>query len=169
MHASGGHIHVGSRRRHLGPSEPKRQREREREGERERERQRRRARETHRQRDTHTIPLKRCKQAAAALIIAAPNACTLYDACHDQTRNGEGGSKRKRERERDRERERESEGGREGGVREGGREREREIERVYKTKMSPRINSLCKWQAQSHPPEAHSPQSITRKLNRENA
>ena len=159
MHASGGHIHVGSRRRHLGPSEPKRQRERERDKDGERERHT--DRETH----THTIPLKRCKQAAAALIIAAPNACTLYDACHDQTRNGEGGSKRKRERERARE------GGREGGVREGGREgeREREIERVYKTKMSPRINSLCKWQAQSHPPEAHSPQSITRKLNRENA
>ena len=76
-----------------------------------------------------------------------------------------------RERERERSRERESEGGREGGRGEGGREgeREREIERVYKTKMSPRINSLCKWQAQSHPPEAHSPQSITRKLNRENA
>ena len=78
---------------------------------------------------------------------------------------------REREREIERERERAREGGREGGVREGGREgeREREIERVYKTKMSPRINSLCKWQAQSHPPEAHSPQSITRKLNRENA
>ena len=142
MHASGGHIHVGSRRRHLGPSEPKRQRERETKTESERD--------TPTERHTHTIPLKRCKQAAAALIIAAPNACTLYDACHDQTRNGEGGSTRR------------GEGGREG-------EREREIERVYKTKMSPRINSLCKWQAQSHPPEAHSPQCITRKLNRENA
>ena len=140
--------------------------------ERERETKTESERDTPTERHTHTIPLKRCKQAAAALIIAAPNACTLYDACHDQTRNGEGGSKRKRERERAREGGREGgvrEGGREGGVREGGREREREIERVYKTKMSPRINSLCKWQAQSHPPEAHSPQSITRKLNRENA
>ena len=137
--------------------------------ERERETKTESERDTPTERHTHTIPLKRCKQAAAALVIAAPNACTLYDACHDQTRNGEGGSKRKRERERSGERERESEGGREGGVREGGRGREREIERVYKTKMSPRINSLCKWQAQSHPPEAHSPQCITRKLNRENA
>ena len=78
---------------------------------------------------------------------------------------------RQQEKEREREIERERERGREGGRGEGGREgeREREIERVYKTKMSPRINSLCKWQAQSHPPEAHSPQSITRKLNRENA
>ena len=131
MHASGGHIHVDSRRRHLGPSEPKRQRERERETKTESERDTPTERHTH----THTIPLKRCKQAAAALVIAAPNACTLYDACHDQTRNGEGGSKRKRERERDRERERERarEGGREGGRGEGGREGGRERERDRKS------------------------------------